>query len=357
MRSFQAKRSLFSFSALLTGTLWCGVSCVPPGNATPDDAGSQGNAAPTSTLPKPPPNVLTTIFEDTFDRPEGGLPGSGDLRLGKTPSLTGNTFPSASDGGEPADAGGSRDGGAANGLASGASSGAAGGEGGAPDAGGRFRRVIDTLPDGGLVLRMVPMEKPNDEKPAEKFVDKTNIGPSWTQAQTNAWRIEDGWLCVENAHNHGIWFSRPIPVNARIEFDAKSDSPEGDLKAEFWGDGRGFAKGTSYNDATSYLAILGGWKNTLNVLARLDEHKEDRKVVRIDKDSDDPRQRPVMRGQVYHVKIERNDAKTVRYYVDTLLMATFLDAEPLMGPGHDHFGFNDWEAKVCFDNVKITPLP
>ena len=26
------------------------------------------------------------------------------------------------------------------------------------------------------------------------------------------------------------------------------------------------------------------------------------------------------------------------------------------GQGHDHFGFNEWEAKVCFDNVKVTPL-
>ena len=27
-----------------------------------------------------------------------------------------------------------------------------------------------------------------------------------------------------------------------------------------------------------------------------------------------------------------------------------------LGVGHDHFGFNDWEVKVCFDNVKVTPL-
>ena len=31
-------------------------------------------------------------------------------------------------------------------------------------------------------------------------------------------------------------------------------------------------------------------------------------------------------------------------------------AAPLAGVGHDHFGFNDWEAKVCFDNVRVTPL-
>ena len=29
------------------------------------------------------------------------------------------------------------------------------------------------------------------------------------------------------------------------------------------------ASGVSYNDATSYLTIFGGWKNTLHVLARI----------------------------------------------------------------------------------------
>jgi len=318
------------------------VACVPPGNATPDDAGAT-SATPTSLLPKQAPNVLATVFEDNFERPEAGPT--------KLVSPTASGAPSSSVS-SPAEAGSDTSG----------EAGANGGDGGGLDAGVRMRRFLETLPDGAMVLRTVPMtgpagDRPHDDKPQQYGEDKTNIGPNWVQAQTNAWHIEDGWLCVDNAHNHGIWFARPIPINARIEWEAKSDSPEGDLKAELWGDGRGFAKGTSYNDATSYLAILGGWKNTLHVLARLDEHKDDRKVVHVDKDSDDPRQRPVMRGQVYHFKVERNDGKTVKYYVDTLLMATFLDSEPLMGLGHDHFGFNDWEAKVCFDNVKITPLP
>ncbi len=339
MRSSRQNKLLFPALLTVAATV---AACVPPGNATPDDAGAT-SATPVSTLPRPPVNVLTAAFEDTFDRPEAGL-------ATKLPPLFGIGNLTA-EGGADTDASVVSDGG--NGVNA------------AADGGVRMRRFLETLSDGGMVLRTVPVPMGSQDKPAQSGQplqpapgeDKTNIGPNWTQAQTNAWRIEDGWLCVENAHNHGIWFSRPIPINARIEWDAKSDSPEGDLKAELWGDGRGFAKGNSYNDATSYLAILGGWKNTLHVLARLDEHKEDRKVVRVDKDSDDPRQKPVMRGQIYHVKVERTDAKTVRYYVDTLLMATFVDTEPLMGPGHDHFGFNDWEAKVCFDNVKITPLP
>jgi len=38
-------------------------------------------------------------------------------------------------------------------------------------------------------------------------------------------------------------------------------------------------------------------------------------------------------------------------------MLSYADTAPLTGPGHDHFGFNDWEVKVCFDNVHVVPLP
>ena len=182
------------------------------------------------------------------------------------------------------------------------------------------------------------------------------LGPNWYQSQTNVWHIENGRLCGEGAKNHGVWLQRPIPINARIEFDAVSDSPQGDLKAEVWGDGQSSATSQSYTNATSYLTIYGGWKNTEHVLARLNEHGNDRKEIHVDKDSDDPRLRPVTGGQVYHFKVERTDGKTVRWYVDGVEMLSFADNAPLAGIGHDHFGFNDWEVKVCFDNVKVTPL-
>lgn len=182
------------------------------------------------------------------------------------------------------------------------------------------------------------------------------LGPSWTQVGTHAWHIEDGWLCGSNAHNHGVWLNKVLPVNARIEWEAKSDSNDGDLKAELWGDGKSAATGISYTNATSYLTILGGWHNTLHVLARLNEHGSDRREIRIDKDSDDPRQKPVARGQIYRFKVERSDGKTIRWSIDGVDMLNWADQKPLGGIGHDHFGFNDWEVKVCFDNVKITPL-
>ena len=112
--------------------------------------------------------------------------------------------------------------------------------------------------------------------------------------------------------NHGVWLKRVLPVNARIEFDATSQSTDGDLKAEYWGDGRSFATALSYTNATSYLTIFGGWHNKFHVLARINEHGNDRKEITVDTDSDDPREKPVMAGQIYHFKVERTDGKTVK---------------------------------------------
>ncbi|MGH7269315.1 MAG: hypothetical protein ACREJ3_02710, partial [Polyangiaceae bacterium] len=197
-------------------------------------------------------------------------------------------------------------------------------------------------PDGGRVLS------------ASAEIDP---GPDWAPTLPNLWHIESGRLCTEHARNHGIWLKRVLPVNARIEFDAVSSSPDGDMKAEFWGDGRSAATGISYTNATSYLTIFGGWHNTHHVLARINEHGADRKDIIVQANSDDPRARPATAGQMYHFKVERTDGRTVRWWVDGNEMLSYPDSDPLVGPGHDHFGFNDWDVRVCFDNVSVTPLP
>lgn len=185
--------------------------------------------------------------------------------------------------------------------------------------------------------------------------DRAELGPDWN-VTSPAWRIEDGRLCVSGARNHPAWLTRRLPTNARIEFDALSRSADGDLKVELWGDGKGFAKATSYTDASSYIAIFGGWKNQFHVLARIDEHAKDRPEVKLDPNADDLRARPVRPQNLYHFKIERNDGKTVRWYVDDIEILSFSDKEPLKGAGHEHLGFNDWDVPACFDNLKITPL-
>jgi hypothetical protein len=198
---------------------------------------------------------------------------------------------------------------------------------------------------------------PGDGGPGVADAAGFEPGPDWVETSAGTWHIEGGRLCGEHAKNHGIWLKRVLPVNARIEFDAVSQSPDGDLKAEYWGDGRSFATALSYTNATSYLTIFGGWHNTFHVLARINEHAADRKEITVDKNSDDPREKPVMAGQLYHFKVERTDGKTVRWWVDGNEMLTYPDVAPLVGAGHDHFGFNDWDVKVCFDNVRVAPLP
>jgi len=192
----------------------------------------------------------------------------------------------------------------------------------------------------------------------ESFSDdfeRRELGADW-RATSPVWRISDGKLCGANAKNHPVWLKRRLPENAQVEFDALSTSPDGDLKAEIWGDGRSSATGTSYTDATSYLAIFGGWRNTFHVLARLDEHASDRKQIDLVADTTDVRRARVSANKVYRFKLERRDGKTVRWFVDDIEIHAYDDPKPLSGAGHEHFGFNDWAVRVCFDNLRAVPI-
>ncbi len=199
---------------------------------------------------------------------------------------------------------------------------------------------------------------PPDRPLSEVFRDffaRSTLGPDYN-ATGSAWRIQDGRVCAARARNHPLWLRRRIPINARIEFDATSLSPDGDLKVEAWGDGISAATGASYDNATSYVFIYGGWKNRLHVLARLDEHGSDRKARTVDPSDQLLQARPVRAHHAYHFKIERDDGRSVRWFVDDIEIHTFTDPRPLTGAGHDHFAFNDWDSPVCFDNLVIAPL-
>jgi hypothetical protein len=208
--------------------------------------------------------------------------------------------------------------------------------------------------DAGAVARNV-VPGPRIETPFSDNFDRTALGPDWNITGGN-WALHEGRLCVSGAHNHPAWLSRRLPLNARIEFEATSGSPEGDLKAEVWGDGVSAATSTSYTNATSYIVIFGGWKNTFHVLARLDEHAPDRTEMRVEPGETDPRAQPALPDRAYRFKIERSDGKTVRYFVDDIEILSLKDPSPLSGEGHEHLGFNDWVVPVCFDNLTITPL-
>lgn len=186
--------------------------------------------------------------------------------------------------------------------------------------------------------------------------ERTQLGDDYL-ATGPGYRIESGRLCVQGARNHPLWLRRRLPLNARIEVEAETTSESGDIKLEAWGDGHGAATRVSYTNATSYLAIFGGWKNRYHVLARMDEHAPDRPEIVIEPGSDDPRREPVAANRRYRLKLERSDGKTVRFWVDDVEMLSFTDPLPLAAGGHEHFAFNNWETPVCFDHLVVEPLP
>lgn len=174
--------------------------------------------------------------------------------------------------------------------------------------------------------------------------DREQLGDLWTDTGGH-WELRDGWLHVQGAHNKPLWLRRALPRDARIEMDVRSMSPDGDIKVECWGDGVSKAESTEYT-ATSYVVIFGGWHNTLNVLARMNEHGDDRV-------EGSPKR--VVPGQTYHLRIERRGG-TITAWVDDEQLVQMHDDDPLEGRGHDHFAFNDWDAELLFDNLHITPL-
>jgi hypothetical protein len=201
-----------------------------------------------------------------------------------------------------------------------------------------------------------PDSLPVLDAPFKDDFERADIGDDYW-ATGNQYRIEGGRLCVKGARNHPLWLRRRLPLNARIEVEAETTSNDGDIKLEAWGDGHASATSVTYTNATSYLAIFGGWKNRYHVLARLDEHATDRPELVIEPGSDDPRRQAVQANKRYRLKLERSDGKTVRFWVDDVEMLSLADPSPLAAGGHEHFAFNNWDTPVCFDRLVVEPLP
>ncbi len=174
--------------------------------------------------------------------------------------------------------------------------------------------------------------------------ERDDLGDTWHNTG-GRYELREGELNVQGARNRPLWLRRRLPRDVRIEFTARSQSPQGDIKVEVFGDGSSRATSESYT-ATSYVVIFGGWNNTVNAIARMDEHADDRAVG--------PR-RPVEQGRTYRMRIERRGNR-ITAFADDVELVHMEDPDPLEGRGHDHFAFNDWEANVFFDNLRITPL-
>lgn len=172
--------------------------------------------------------------------------------------------------------------------------------------------------------------------------NRDTLGPSWKRGKgeggSGQWTLKDGWLNASNIKNDALWLQKPLPERVRLEFDAMALSADGDLKFEIFGDGGHHESG--------YIVIFGGWKNSLDVIARLDEHGEDR----LSRPS-----RRVRPNQVHKIAVER-DGDTLRWFVDGQLVIAYADKRALRGPEHRFFAFNDWTAPVRFDNLKVYEL-
>ena len=177
--------------------------------------------------------------------------------------------------------------------------------------------------------------------------DRASLGSDWKDTSDDkAYRIENGELVVKSSFNHPLWLARPIPRDAKIDFDCWSNDDAGDLKVEVWGDGKSFSTDrVGAYTSSAYNFIFGGWHNQLSTLARMHEHGDDRQSRA------DPR---VEKGRHYHFTISRKGTR-VEWRIDGQPFLSLDDSQPLEGPGHDHFAFTNWEAELHFDNLVIVP--
>lgn len=195
-----------------------------------------------------------------------------------------------------------------------------------------------------LLLACTPQGDPGLGDGFSDDFERAELGKHYKRTGGN-WRIENGELHVQGAKNHPLWLLRTLPRDVRVELDARSMSESGDIKLEIFGDGASRATADTYT-ATGYVVIFGGWNNSKNVLARMDEHGPDRVVGKA---------RRVEPGRDYRFRIERIGG-TLTVWVDGDVLLQIDDPEPLQGRGHDHFGFNNWQSDLWFDNLKVTPL-
>jgi hypothetical protein len=200
---------------------------------------------------------------------------------------------------------------------------------------------------GAFAAAPPPPPEPAAGPFADDF-DRAQLGPDWLATDPAAVTLAGSALVVQNAHNHPVWLRRPLPDDAVIEFDAWTDSPDGDMKVEVYGDGRSFAQGPlgGAYDATGYVLVMGGWKNSLSAIARRHEHADDR-VVR-----SEPRVEP---GRKYHWTIRRQGG-ALSWSIDGQPFLNLNDPQPLRGPGQRFFGFSGWESQVHFAHLRIRPL-
>jgi len=204
----------------------------------------------------------------------------------------------------------------------------------------------------GVTLALVALGgcRAKDPLLTTAFVDafeRTELGAAWLDTGGH-YGVSNGKLIARNAYNHPAWLRKRLPRDVTVELDVQSNSSAGDIKVELFGDGASFDPDRGGYVSTGYVFIFGGWRNSLSVICRNNEHDDGRKAMRTD--------RRVEVGRTYHFSITRQGGR-LDWQLDGQPFLTWTDPQPLAGAGHEYFAVNDWEAEVAFDNLAIRPAP
>jgi hypothetical protein len=205
------------------------------------------------------------------------------------------------------------------------------------------KRVIPARGDAPGAERLLV----GGERVFEDHFDRAELGADWTtempfSADKRGWRIVDGWLHATQPENAGAWLVQQLPAGpVRVEFTARSEpksdgSFPGDLKCEIFA--------TEPRHQAGYVVINGGWNNSLDVIARLDEHGTDRLAQKA---------QPVLQSTAHRWALARVEG-TLYWFRDGALVMTYTDDAPLTGR---YFGFNDWASEAYFDDLAVYRLP
>jgi hypothetical protein len=230
----------------------------------------------------------------------------------------------------------------------------------------------------------------NAAVPYQDKFDRATLGDQWW-SNGGLWRIVGGELYSPGVGNNPLWLKARLPADVRVEFDVRSEGPDGDIKWEMFGDGR--------NHSTGYLFLFGAWHNRESRIAKLDEHaftqdelraqlaalarpyprqldlfeavaepfskwRARRDLDRLQRGKFYESETPfvvkrgdlkVERGHTYHMVVTKKDG-VLHWESDGKTALDMVDPSPLSGRGHDRFGFSSWSNDTYFDNLNITPL-
>ena len=175
----------------------------------------------------------------------------------------------------------------------------------------------------------------------EDSFDRAEIGENY-EIQGGDWRISDGKLRCKTAKNRNLVLkSVDLPQNAVIELTMKCLSDAVDVKFNLWGDGK------PHDHGDGYTFILGGWKNRVSIISKLDEHEKNRS---------EKRNAGLEKGKLYKVKVERRSNK-IKWFVNDELFLEYFDETPLkVSDGYSKLSFANWRSNVEFDDLKIYAL-